>query len=316
MKIAILDATTLGEGVTLDPVSKLGECTIYQTTSPHEVADRVEDAHVVIVNKIKLSAENLHKAANLRLICLFATGYDNVDVDYCRDKGIAVCNVTGYSSHSVSQVTVAMALNLFCHLNEYSKYVEDGSYTASGVANCLTPMYRELWGKTWGLVGYGNIAKEVAAVAKALGCRVIVYRRKASDQCSVVSLDTLCRESDIISVHTPLSPETHHLINQEMLQIMKKDAVLVNTARGAVVDESAVAQAIDQGAIGAFGTDVYSREPLTEDSPIYGIRHLSNVILTPHMAWGALESRQRCIDEVAENIVSFLNKGDRNRVDM
>ncbi len=316
MKISILDANTLGEGITLKPIEEIGNCEIYPSTSADDVSQRIKESDVVIVNKVKLNEENLKDAKSLKLICLFATGYDNVDVNYCKKKGIAVCNVEGYSSHSVSQVTVAMVLSLSCHLNEYRQVVNDGSYTKSGVANCLTPMYSELCGKTWGIVGYGNIGKQVGAVANALGCRVIVNKRTKTDDCEVVDIDTLCSESDIITLHTPLNDATHHLIDKRRLGMMKKDVIIVNTARGLVTDEKAVADALKSGVIGAFGTDVYSKEPLSKDNPLYEIREYPNVLLTPHMAWGALESRQRCINEVAQNITDFTNGGKRNRVDL
>ena len=189
MKIAILDANTLGEGVTLKPIEDIGICDIYQSTMPSEVEDRIKDSDVVIVNKVKLNEQNLKDADNLKLICLFATGYDNVDVSYCQKRGIAVCNVEGYSTHSVSLVTISMVLSLACHLKEYNDFVRDASYTQSGVANRLTPMYRELCGKTWGIVGYGNIGRQVGEVAKALGCNVIVYKRTPCEECDVVDID-------------------------------------------------------------------------------------------------------------------------------
>ncbi len=316
MKIAILDSNTLGEGITLKPIEEVGDCAIYPSTSADEVAERIADSHIVIVNKVRLDQSNLKDAKSLRLICLFATGYDNVDVDYCQKRGIAVCNVEGYSSHSVSQVTVAMVLSLACHLREYADFVRDGIYSKSGVANRLTPAYTELCGKTWGIVGYGNIGRQVADVARALGCRILVHRRSNSEDSNVVDIDILCKESDIITLHTPLNESTYHLIDEARLKMMKKSAIIVNTARGLVTDEAAVARAIKEGHIAAFGTDVYSIEPLPEDNPLYEIKDYPNVLLTPHMAWGALESRQRCIDEVALNIKAFAEDTPRNRVDL
>lgn len=315
MKISILDANTLGEGITLKPIEKIGICDIYQSTTPSEVEERIKNSDVVIVNKVKLNEQNLKEAYDLKLICLFATGYDNVDVSYCQKRGIAVCNVEGYSTHSVSLVTLSMVLSLSCHLKQYNDFVRDGSYTSSGVANRLTPMYRELCGKTWGIIGYGNIGRQVGEVAKALGCNVIVYKRTPSDDCNVVDIDTLCKQSDIITIHTPLNDGTYHLIDERRLSLMKKDVIIVNTARGLVTDEKAVADAVKEGRIGAFGTDVYSVEPISEENPIFEIKDYPNVILTPHMAWGALEARQRCIDEVSKNIKAYFEGHNRNRVD-
>lgn len=315
MKITILDANTLGEGITLKPIEEIGICDIYQSTQPCEVEERIKNSDVVIVNKVKLNEQNLKDAHNLKLICLFATGYDNVDVSYCKNRGIAVCNVEGYSTHSVSLVTLSMVLSLSCHMRQYNDFVRDGSYTSSGVANRLTPMYRELCGKTWGIIGYGNIGRQVGEVAKALGCNVIVYKRTPCEDCNVVDIDILCKQSDIITIHTPLNDGTYHLIDEKRLSLMKKDVIIVNTARGLVTDEKAVADAVKENRIGAFGTDVYSAEPISEENPIFEIKDYPNVILTPHMAWGALESRQRCINEVSENIKACFNGQKRNRVD-
>lgn len=316
MKISILDANTLGDDISLKPIEELGICNIYPSTSPAEVAQRISDSDVVVINKVKLNESNLKDANNLKLICLLATGYDNVDTDYCRNHGIAVCNVEGYSSHSVAQLTVATVLSLATHLGTYTEYVRDGSYTRSGVANCLTPVYHELWGKIWGIVGFGNIGREVGRIAEAFGCKVIVNKRTPVADYQTVDIDTLCRESDIITLHTPLNDTTHHLIDENRLSLMKKGVIIVNAARGAVTDEEAVAKAVENGIIGAFGTDVYSVEPMPETHPLYRIRQYPNVILTPHTAWGARESRERCIYEVSLNIKAFFEGEIRNRLDI
>lgn len=312
----ILDAATLGEGVTFDALAERASLTTYSLTAPDEVAPRIRDAEVVILNKVRLNESNLADAAALRLICVAATGYDNIDVEYCRSRGIAVCNVLGYSTDSVAQLTVAMVLELMLHLPEMSGFVRSGAYTESGVANRLSPVFHELAGKTWGIVGAGNIGKKVARIADAFGCRVIVNRRKTDPDYPTVDLDTLCRESDIISVHTPLNAETRGLISHERLAMMKPSAILVNVARGAVIDEAALADAVRDGRLGGIGVDVYSTEPMPADHPLYAVRELPNVCLTPHMAWGAVEARQRCINEMAENIRAFFAGEIRCRVDV
>lgn len=271
---------------------------------------------MVIVNKIRLNEENLAGAAGLKLICVAATGYDNIDVAYCRRRGIAVCNVLGYSTDSVAQLTVAMVLELMLHLPTMSGYVRSGAYTASGVANRLTPAFHELAGKTWGIVGAGNIGKKVAHIAEAFGCRVMVCRRRPDPDYPTVDIDTLCREADIISVHTPLTDETQGLISRARIAAMKPGVILVNVARGAVADEAALADAVRAGQIGGLGVDVYSAEPLPADHPLYAVRTLPNVCLTPHMAWGAVEARQRCIGEMAENISACFAGRVRCRVDI
>ncbi len=316
MKIVVLDAQTLGSDLSLKPLEELGECVVYGSTIPDDVAKRISDCDVVVLNKIKLNSSNLFATKNLKLICVAATGYDNIDIEYCRDRKIAVCNVVGYSSHSVAQTTVATVLNLYTHIKEYNEFVSSGKYSQSGVANKLTPVYREIFGKTWGIVGFGNIGKEVGAIAKALGCELIVCKRNYEDGYRCVDIDTLCREADIITVHTPLNDTTKNLINKERIKMMKEDVVLVNESRGAVMDEQAVADAIISGEIGSFGCDVYSVEPFDKSHPFYEIKDSPNVCLTPHMAWGAYESRVRCLNEIVLNIKDFYNNGTKGRVDL
>lgn len=316
MRISVLDAETLGADLSLRPLEELGECSIHGSTRPVEVEERIADCDVAVLNKIRLNESNLKNASNLKLICVAATGYDNIDISYCRDHGIAVCNVEGYSSHSVAQLTLAMVLSLSTHLDEYNGFVKSGAYSESGVANKLTPVYHELYGKTWGIVGFGNIGMEVGNVAKALGCKLLVCKRQPVDGFDCVDIDTLCRESDIITIHTPLNDSTRNLINKERIVLMKKDVILVNAARGAVTDERAVADAVKNGLIGAFGTDVYSQEPFDKSHPFYIIKDFPNVCLTPHMAWGAYESRRRCLNEIVSNIKEFFSGGTKGRVDL
>ena len=315
MQITFLDAATLGKDVSTDSFAKYGTVTTYDSTAPTEVADRITDSDVVVINKIKLNESNLADAKALRLICITATGFDNVDLSYCRSRGIAVCNVVGYSTQCVAQVTVTMALSLMTHLPEYQAHVSSGGYTNGGVANCLVPQYHEICGKTWGILGYGNIGGQVGAVAKALGCRVIVNKRTPIDGVECVDLDTLCRESDILSIHTPLNDSTRGLLDKAHIAMLKKDAIVINVARGAVTDEAALASAVKEGRIGAIGVDVYSVEPFDKDHPFYAIKDLPNVCLTPHMAWGGYETRVRLLNEIEQNIDSFLAGGTRNRIE-
>ena len=243
-----------------------------------------------------------------------ATCFDNIDLEACRRHGVAVANVRGYSSESVAQVTVGLVLSLIIHLPAYCKATADGAYTHGGNANLLTPTYHEIAGMTWGVVGAGKIGSRVADVARALGCRVLTNRR-TPDGVSV-DLQTLLRESDIVTVHTPLTPETRGLIGADELAMMKDGAVLVNMARGAVTDEAAVAEAVMAGKLGALGCDVYSVEPFPERHPYYAIRDRENVLLTPHMSWGAYEARARCLEEMILNMRAFFAGEARNRVDV
>lgn len=312
MKITMLDASTLGSDIDFDMITSLGEVKIYDKTPPELTAERISDSDVIILNKVKVNESNLKRAEKLKLICVTATGYDNVDIDYCRRRGIAVCNVVGYSSASVAQLTVAMALSLTCHLTEYDRYSKSGAYTKSGIHNMLKPVYYELTGKTWGIIGMGNIGRAVAAAAKALGCRVI-YTRNSPDP-SAVSLNTLLRESNIISIHTPLTDKTISMIGDAELSECEKKPVLINVSRGAVCDEAALAAAVLDGRLSGLGVDVYSREPFPENHPYTKLADCDNVILTPHMAWGAYEARVRCMNEVAENIKAFFGGGNRGRI--
>lgn len=314
MNISILDITTLGTGITFDLITKLGQIQTYDLTLPEHVNERISDAEVVVANKVKLREENLIHATNLKLICVTATGYDNIDIEYCRTHNIAVCNVADYSTDSVAQLTISMVFSLATNLGIFDRYVKSGKYTDSGIFNRVEPVFHEISGMTWGVVGLGNIGTKVAQVAKAMGCNVLACKRTPVDEFCCTDIDTLCKQSDIITVHTPLTPETYHLINEDRLSMMKKDAILINVARGDVMDEAAVSRAILDNKIGALGVDVYSTEPMQKDSPYQALLNKENVIFTPHMAWGAIDARQRCIDEVAKNIESFFDGGNRSRI--
>ena len=314
MKISLLDIDTLGDDLDLSAVEGLGDVTIYPLTLQSNVKERITDADVLIINKVKLNSQNLPFAKNLKLICITATGFDNVDIEYCREHGIAVCNVAGYSTDSVVQLTMAMAFSLTTNLNAFDSYVKSGTYTESGIFNCLKPVFHEMSKMTWGVVGLGNIGGKVAKVAQAMGCKVLAYKKTPVDDFECVDIDTLCEQSDIISLHTPLNDGTYHLINKDRLSKMKKNAILINVARGAVVDEAAVSDAVINGKIAGLGVDVYSTEPMQKDSPYQQLLGRSNVIFTPHMAWGSYEARERCCNEVALNIEAFLNGEKRCRL--
>ena len=316
MKIVFLDALTLGEDIDLSGFERFGEVKIYGSTPVERVAERVCDCDVVVTNKMKLGEHNLSLAKDLKLICVTATGFDNIDVAYAKQRGIGVCNVVGYSTNSVAQLTVACALSLYGSLFSYRDYVSSGAYSESGVANALTPVYREIEGKTWGIIGFGNIGQRVGKVAEALGCKLLVNKQTKMDGYECVDIDELCERSDIISIHTPLNEKTRSLINEERINKMKNGVILVNMARGAVTDERAIAEAVKAGKIGGFACDVYSAEPFPKDHPFYEVKSRENVCLTPHMAWGAYEARVRVCDEVAQNIEAYFAGKIRNRVDL
>ncbi len=317
MKIVALEADTLGTDVDFSCIERFGELEVYRHTLQEELTERIEDADIIIVNKLKLNRDNLSGAKNLKLICETATGYDNIDVNYCWRREIGVCNVRGYSTDSVVQVTFAMALSLISHIREYNRYVRQGKYTASGAPMCIEPTYHELCGMVWGIVGYGEIGSRVAKIASAFGCEVMVYNRsKRAMPYEQTELDTLLKKSDIVSLHVPLTEETKYLINEKNISLMKESAALLNMARGAVLSAEAAVNAVLNKKIAALGVDVYEREPLDLKSAYNAVVGLDNVILTPHMAWGAYEARVRCLEEVAKNIDTFIMGGKRNRVDL
>lgn len=310
MEITVLDAATLGEDIKLDVIKKLGNTKFYDKTNPSDIKDRIKNSEVVVLNKLKLGEKELSQAKSLKLICVTATGYDNIDIEYCHLHGIAVCNVVAYSTNSVAQLTAAMALSLSCHLTQYDKYSKSGEYTKSAIQNMLSPTYYELSGKTWGIIGCGAIGSAVKKIAEALGCSVI-YTSRSHGGCS---LQELMKQSDIISLHVPLTNETKCMIGKSELELCEKKPILINVSRGAVCDEAALVEALKNGLISGLGIDVYSTEPFDENSPYNLLKNNDNTILTPHMAWGAYEARVRCVEEVAENIKAFQNGEKRNRV--
>ena len=315
MKITILDKKTMGDDISFAPIESYGKLVAYDISPAELIPERVTDADVIILNKAKITADVIAAAKNLKLICVFATGYDNIDLAAAREAGVAVCNVPGYSTDSVTLYTIATVTALALRLITYRFAVSSGEYTAIGSPNKISPAFNDLRGKTWGIIGYGNIGKSVAEVAKAFGANVIVNKRTPTFDAVCVDVDTLCEKSDIITIHCPLNDDTRGMINADRLARMKKSVILVNEARGAVLDEAAVAKAVEQGEIAAFGCDVYTKEPFPADHPYAAIKDLDNVILTPHSAWASYEARTRCVDIISNNIASYIS-GDRlNRVD-
>ena len=314
MNITVLDAATLGEDVTFEKWEALGNLTVYKYTSASEVVPRLKDSDIAIINKVKMTDEVIKSLPKLKLICVTATGYDNISLSACKERGVALCNVKGYSTHSVAQVTMSLVLSLMTHLDEYCDSVKNGEYQNSGIENRLTPVFHELYGKTFGIVGLGNIGRQVARIAEAFGCNVLCFKRTPDPNYCCVDLETLLKNADIVTLHLPLNDQTEKIIGKKELSLMKPNAILVNVSRGAVTDEKAVAEALKNHTIGGFATDVYSVEPMENISPLNEIKDFENVLLTPHMAWGAYESRIRCINEIAENIAAYIKNERRNRI--
>lgn len=313
MKIVILDRDTLGD-VDLTCIENLGQTVVYGSTPQDLSAERLIDADVVILNKVKLNESNLKEAKNLKLICVTATGYDNIDLEYCKKAGIALCNVPGYSTDSVAQVSVAAALMLVNKLITYRNFVHSGQYTKAGIANKVSPSFNEISSLKWGVVGGGNIGMKVADIAASFGGEVFVCRRKQEGIYPLMNIDTMCKECDIITIHTPLNDSTKNLISKERIASMKQGVIIVNTARGAVCDEAALADAVKSGKIGGLSVDVYSKEPFDENHPYNEILKNENVVLLPHMAWAARQSRQRCLDIISVSIQKFFSGTPQHRI--
>ncbi len=315
MKIVFLDAATLGDDLSFEMFESLGEVLKFQTTAENEFQAHAAQADVIVVNKVKIGEKELISAPNLKLICIAATGFDNIDIKACKQRGVGVCNVVGYSTNCVAQLTLSMVLSLYTHLPEYSHFVQSGEYTRRGIANRLSPTYHEIAGKTWGIVGFGNIGKQVGKIAKALGCRILVHKKTPITDWECVDFETICQQSDILSFHVPLNEKTRGMLDARHIQMLKKDAIVINVARGAVIDEEAIANAILQDKIGGIGIDVYTTEPIPEEHPFQVIKDKPNVCLTPHMAWGGYETRMRLLTDIAENIKAFYNGENRCRLD-
>ena len=316
-KIVILDGKTLGD-IKLEKLSEIGEVKYYDTTDISEVKERVREANIVLTNKVVLNRENLSEANNLEFIAEVATGFNNIDIDYAKEKGVGVANVAGYSTNAVVQHTFAVALALLDEVTYYDSYVKSGEYSKSGLFTCLDKPYYEIESKTWGIIGLGNIGKKVAKIAEAFGAKVVYYSttgNNSNDEFSRVSFDELLSKSDIISIHAPLSNNTLGLLDYEALCKMKNSAILVNMGRGPIVVEEDLARAIDENKIRGAALDVFEVEPININSPLLTMKNKDKIILSPHIAWASVEARERLFNEVVENIISFYNGEIRNRVD-
>lgn len=318
MKIVILDSKTLGDDANLSLLERFGEVIAYETTKPEEVAGRIYDADIILTNKVILDESNLTDALNVKLICITATGTNNVDLDYAKEKGIAVTNVAGYSTNSVVQHTFACLFYILENLKYYDEYVKNNQYAISPIFTHLDKPFWELSGKTWGIIGLGEIGRNVASVAKAFGCRVIYFStsgKNTNTDFERVNFETLLKESDIVSIHAPLNQSTKGLLNYTNLCKMKNTSILLNMGRGGIVDEEGLAKALDEDRIWGAGLDVLSCEPIKKENLLLNISKKEKLIITPHIAWASIEARKKLLSEVIENISAFLNNGKRNRVE-
>lgn len=317
MKLVVLERNSVGTDVDVSCFERFGEVEYYPNTVAENTAERVKEADIIISNKAPMNESTLKDAPNVKLICLFATGFDCVDLAYCKSRGIKVANVVNYSTAAVVQHTILLALALEEKLAFYDDYVKSGAYAAQDRFSNFDRTFGELDGKTWGIVGMGNIGRRVAKVAQALGCNVIFYSASGKSSCTEyerVEFEELLAQSDILSLHCPLSDRTKGLMNREAFSKMKQTAILVNVARGPVVDTRALYEALTTGQIAAAGLDVLENEPIAKDDPLGSITDSTKLIITPHMAWASKEARERLVGEVMENMQAFLNGEERNIV--
>lgn len=315
MKIVILDSMTLGNDISLEKIKSLGEVAVYESSTALEAAERTVDADVIIVNKVLMNEETLSNAKTLKMIALTATGYNNVDLEYVKARGIRVANVAGYSTDSVVQHTFALLFYVLEKLSYYDNYVKSGAYCKSPMFTNFDRVFMELSGKTWGIVGLGAIGRGVAKVAEAFGCKVVYY--SASGRSYDVSYERLEWEeflanADIVSVHAPLNAKTENLMNYDAFSKMKRDAILVNVGRGPIVNEADLVRALNENLIAGAGLDVVCKEPIPAESPLMQVKDSTKLIVTPHIAWATFEARSRLMDEVYENIVAFTKGKERN----
>lgn len=304
MKIAFLDAATMGD-VSFEPIACLGEFVSYGSSTPEEARERVKNLDVVIVNKVLVDKQLIDSAPELKLICISATGVNNIDVDYALSKGIPVRNVAGYSTDSVAQSTFMHILSLIGGAPYFDRSVKSGEYSRSGMFTDPHWNWTELSGKTIGIIGLGNIGRKVAVIAEAFGMNVCYFSTSGTGHCKeypCLPLDKLLAESDVVSIHAPLNERTNGMIGEKELAMMKPSAILVNMGRGAIVDEKALADAVDNGVIAGAGLDVFVVEPIPENHPYLKMQHPERLSLAPHVAWGSVEARTRLVSMIAENI--------------
>lgn len=324
MKLCILDSETVSKNdVSLDGITSLADTTVYGSTLPNEVAERIGDSDAVICNKCRITKEVFEACKNLKYVGLFATGYNNVDIDAATQHGAVVCNVPSYSTHSVAQHTFAFILDYFNRVSEYSKTVQNGDWVNYKLFSYFYLPIFEIKDMKIGIIGFGDIGKQVARLSIAFGMKVLVYTRTPSkaeafkrennlgDEMKVCGLKELLKESDIVTLHCPLTEDTKELINKDTLRLMKKSALLINTSRGGVINEQDLTDALNNGVIAHASVDVITDEPMREDCPLRGAK---NITITPHIAWAPKQTRERLLDVVAKNLKAFIDGTPINKV--
>jgi lactate dehydrogenase-like 2-hydroxyacid dehydrogenase len=307
--IVFLDADTLGEVTGFYQLTKQGNLTVYPSTLPQQRIERIIGREIVITNKVVIDREVMEACPTLKLICIAATGKNNIDLACAEEKGIQVKNVAGYSTESVVQHTFAMLFYLGSHLAYYDQFVKKGDYARSSLFTHLGKPFFELAGKNYGIIGLGTIGKRIAEVASAFGARIQYYSTTGKNEntgYTSVSLEQLLHDSDVLSIHCPLTEATHNLIGYDQMCMMKKEAILINAGRGGIVNEAALATALNEGRIASAALDVLEKEPPEISNPLFRVKQPEKLLITPHIAWASGESRERLMDGIIRNISDFL----------
>lgn len=309
MKLVFLDRKTIGDDIDFSGFERFGDVTYYDYSAPGEIPERIKDADIVITNKVPIRADTVGDAGNLKLVCVAATGTNNIDKEYLEKRGIAWRNVAGYSTETVAQHTFSLLFYLLENMNYYDRYVKDGRYANDRMFTHFEKVFHDLSGMTWGIIGLGAIGRRVAGIAEAFGCKVIYYStsgRNHNSDYEEVDLDTLLGSSDIVSIHAPLTPETENLIDRAALQKMKKSALLINVGRGPILVEQDLYDALVNDEIAGAGLDVLVKEPIDADNPLLQIQDSGKLIITPHIAWASHEARTRLMGIIASQIQEFI----------
>ncbi|MBX9852127.1 MAG: D-2-hydroxyacid dehydrogenase [Cytophagaceae bacterium] len=310
MKITFLDAKTVGALPELNDLELLGDLQVFQNTKASETFKRIQDSEIVITNKVIIDKKIIKKADKLKLICVAATGTNNIDLKAAEEKDIQVKNVKGYSTHSVAQHTFSMIFYLLNHISYYDRFVKSKKYSRSDIFTCLDKNIFELKDKVFGIIGLGTIGKEVAKVAEAFGAEVIYYSTSGKNSDPVykrTELDDLLKTSDVISIHAPLNEKTKNLLGLAQFKLMKQSAILVNTGRGGIIIEKDLVKALNQNLISGAAIDVYEKEPIGKSNPFMSIKNKEKLLLTPHIAWASVEARKELLKGVYDNIREYLN---------
>lgn len=306
-KIVFLDAKSIGDDIDLSGFSELGEVVLYDFTREEEVPERVKDADVIIVNKVQINEKTIEAAEHVKMVCVTATGTNNLDKEYLERQGIIWHNVAGYSTESVAQHTFAMLFYLYEKLRYYDDYVKQEHYVSDVMFTHFEKRFHQLAGRTWGIIGLGNIGRRVADIAQAFGCQVIYYSTSGRNHNSAykeVDFDTLLQESDIVSIHAPLDENTQGLIDAAAFDRMKRDAVLLNVGRGPIIVEKDLADALERGKLAAAGLDVLCEEPMSPENPLRKIKDSERLLITPHIAWASVEARNSLMQTILEQVRS------------